>query len=211
MGRSIVAMALIGCMMWLTRPRSPSNEEGLRGWPWLIAGVGLQALWVRVLSTHATEASALAQWLPSIALFPAFRFLWLNRSYRGLWLLAIGAALNLLVMIDNGGLMPISPASVHALGYNGSTMHMHAVVTWSKDRLLGDGVAHLAGLDDRLVWAAGGVHVACSLGDVLVAVGCLVTLGEEIRRGWHADCSPVGVPSPGDGDRARVDRRTAIP
>src|SRR5947208_425214 len=52
----------------------------------------------------------------------------------------------------------------------------------SKDRLLGDGVARLAFLDDRLVWGVAGLHVASSPGDMLVAMGCLLTLGEELWR-----------------------------
>jgi len=200
MGRSIVAMAIIGYVMWLTRPRSPSAEEGLRGWPWLIAGVGLQVLWVRVLSMHATGAAALVHWLPSIALFPAFRFLWLNRSYRGLWLLAAGAALNLLVMIDNGGLMPISPATLHAIGYASPARHLHGAVMWSKDRVIGDGAAALAGLDDRITWAMAGTHVACSIGDILVIMGCLVTVGEEVwraRRSENRNIGPLAISAHG--------------
>jgi hypothetical protein len=195
MGRSVVAMVLIGCVMWLTRPRSRSSSEGLCGWPWLIAGVGLQVLWVRVLSMHATEASALVQWLPSIALFPAFRFLWLNRSYHGLWLLAVGAALNLLVMIDNGGLMPISPATLHAIGYAAPARHLHGAVMWSKDRVIGDGAAALAGLDDRIIWAMAGTHVACSIGDILVLMGCLVTVGEEVWRARRGENRSIGPPA----------------
>src|SRR5947208_9960714 len=83
-------------------------------------------------------------------------------------------------MAVNGGLMPISPAHRHALGDPRS--HVGMVLALSKDRLLGDGVARLAFLDDRLVWGVAGLHVASSPGDMLVAMGCLLTLGEELWR-----------------------------
>jgi hypothetical protein len=141
--------------------------------------VGLQVLWVRFLSLSAAPPHLL-HWLPSLALLPALRFLWLNRQYRGLWVLAAGAGLNLLAMAVNGGLMPISPSSLHALG--DPRGHVGMALALSKDRLLGDGVAHLAFLDDRLTFVVGGLHVACSPGDLLVVIGCLTTLGEELWR-----------------------------
>src|SRR5919197_1497840 len=71
-----------------------------------------------------------------------------------LQVLAIGAGLNLLVMAVNGGLMPIAPAALHALG--GPHKLAGAAVGLSKDRLLGDGEARLAFLDDRVGGGGGG-------------------------------------------------------
>ncbi len=111
-------------------------------------------LWVRQLSVQAAAPSVL-HWLPSLALLPALWFVWLNRRYAGLWLLAVGAGLNLLVMISNGGLMPIAPTSLHALGPSAPHGAVGTALALSKDRVLGDNVAHLAILDDRLIF----VHV----------------------------------------------------
>ena len=179
MGRSLLLLAVVTAALVLVRPRGPRQADGLQGWSWLAIGLALQVLWVRVLSLHAASPVVL-RWLPSLALLPALRFLWLNRRYRGLWVLAIGASLNLLVMVANGGLMPIAPPALHALG--GPHKQAGAAVGLSKDRLLGDGEARLAFLDDRLVWGVAGLHVASSPGDLLVATGCLLTLGEELWR-----------------------------
>ena len=149
----------------------------------MVLGLALQVLWVRELSLHA-GSSVLLRWLPSLALIPALRFLWLNRQYRGLWLLAAGATLNLLVMVENGGLMPIAPPVLHALG--GPHSLAGAALGLTKDRLLGDGATRLALFDDRLVWSVAGLHVAASLGDLLVAAGCVVTLGEATWRGLRS-------------------------
>ena len=180
MGRSLLIIAVLAAAVVLMRPWEQRQTGGIRGWPWLALGLALQVLWVRGLSMHSGP-SVLLHWLPSLALVPAVRFLWLNRQYRGLWLLAAGAGLNLLVMAVNGGLMPIAPSILHALG--GPHNPAGAALGLTKDRLLGDDVAHLAILDDRLVWSVAGLHIAASAGDLLVAAGCVVTLGEEIWRG----------------------------
>lgn len=182
MGRSLLILAALAVVVVLARPRGQRDAGGLRGWPWLIVGLALQVLWARELSLHAASA-VLLRWLPALALVPALRFLWLNRHYRGLWLLAGGAGLNLLVMAVNGGLMPIAPPVLHALG--GPHTQAGAALGLTKDRLLSDGVAHLAALDDRLVWSVAGLHIAASLGDLLVVAGCVATLGEEIWRDLH--------------------------
>ncbi len=145
-----------------------------------MAGLGLQLLWVRLLSRQVPGPTAL-HWLPALALLLAVRFLWLNRRYRSLRIVVAGAGLNLLVMVGNGGLMPIAPSVAHALavphGRTGTALAL------SKDRLISDRAARLAPLDDRFVVAAAGLHIACSLGDLVVVMGCVMTLVEEIQCG----------------------------
>src|ERR687885_775327 len=154
MGRSLLILAALAAAVVLVRPRGLRQTDGLQGWSWLAVGLALQVLWVRVLSLHAASPVPL-RWLPSLALLPALRFLWLNRRYRGLWVLAIGAGLNLLVMVANGGLMPIAPSALHALG--GPHKQAGAAVGVSKDRPLGGREAPPAVLDDRLGGGGGGL------------------------------------------------------
>ncbi len=206
MGRSLLILAAIGAALVLTRHQDTDNN-GLRGWPWLMLGLGLQVLWVRFLSREVAPPATL-HWLPALALLPAVRFLWLNQRYHGLWIVAAGAGLNLVVMACNGGLMPIGPGSLHALA--ATTVRSGVALALSKDRLLDDGSAHLAYLDDRLVLAVAGLHIACSPGDLLVAAGCLATLGEEVWRAardargavpWRC-CADRGADVPGVAGRA---------
>ena len=183
MGRGLLILTLLGTATMLAgrtgRASRGNGQDGLRGWPWLLAGLSLQLVWLRFLSLQTATPIPL-HWLPFLALLPALWFLWLNRRYRGLWILAAGASLNVLVMAGNGGMMPISPASLRAIG--AASAHTGAVIAFSKDRLLRDNAAHLAFLDDRLVVAAAGLRASYSLGDLLVLAGCLATLGEEIWR-----------------------------
>jgi len=189
-GRSLLILAVIGAALVFARHQD-TKHGGLQGWPWLMFGLGLQVLWVRFLSREVAPPATL-RWLPALALLPAVRFLWLNRRYHGLWIVAAGAGLNLLVMAGNGGLMPIAPSVAHALaapqGRAGTALAL------SKDRLIADRSARLAPLDDRLVVATGGLRIACSLGDLVVAMGCVLTLGEEIRWGRRSSSTRVDNP-----------------
>ena len=54
----------------------------------------------------AALAGSMALWLI---------FAWANRRLPGFWLLGLGLALNLLVIAINGGFMPISPETLHAI------------------------------------------------------------------------------------------------
>jgi len=188
MTRILLVVIVLAVAAMVARPRRGDVAGALRGWPWLAAGLALQLLWVRVVSSAASASVSsvlpgLVQWVPCLALGLALRFVWLNRRYRGLWVLAAGIGLNLLVMAANGGLMPLAPASLHALG--GSPTPVGTALAFSKDALLGNGAIRLALLDDRLVSRVAGLRIAWSLGDLLIVAGCLVTVGEDIWRGMR--------------------------
>lgn len=184
--RILLVVIILAVASLAARPRRGDVAGALRGWPWLAAGLALQLLWVRLFSSAASVSSVLpglARWAPCLALGLALRFVWLNRRYRGLWVLAAGIGLNLLVMAVNGGLMPLAPASLHALG--GAPTPVGTALAFSKDALLGNGAIRLALLDDRLVSRVAGLRIAWSLGDLLIVAGCLVTVGEDIWRGMR--------------------------
>jgi uncharacterized protein DUF5317 len=158
----------------------PIRRESLHGWPWLLLGVASVLLWTHTLSLNA-GAAAVLHWLPGLAILAALRFIWLNRSRRGLRLLAAGAACNLLVMITNGGLMPISPSTALAIGLPvRQANHTGVVLGRSKDRVIADSEVSLAYFDDRIVFKLGERHIAASIGDGIVVLGCAITLLEEL-------------------------------
>lgn len=101
-------------------------------------------------------------------------FVWLNRRQPGFWVLGLGLLLNFIVIVLNGGLMPISPETVRKIYPNVSESQ------WQVGRRLGNGkdiVLTAAGtrlefLADRFVlpgWFS--YPVAFSAGDVLIALG----------------------------------------
>ena len=158
----------------------PLKKGSVRGWGWLAVGIAVVLLWTHVLSLHGALANRLS-WFPSLALLPALRFMWLNRSYRGLCVVAAGVACNLLVMAANGGLMPIAPARLTSTGGMVSGRGAAgAILEHAKDRVLPDGQARLAFLDDRWNVKVGDRHIVASVGDGLVVLGCLLTLVEAV-------------------------------
>ena len=153
-----------------------------RGWRWLLLAMLAELFWIHVVSLQTHGSTALI-WLPSLGVVLGGVFLWQNRTRRGLWVMAVGGALNCLVMVANGGLMPLAPTALPHL----SAAHRMTgqIVTHSKDRVISEQHTRFAMLDDRLVGAVGQVRIAASVGDTLVAVGLLITLGEEIWMGAY--------------------------
>jgi hypothetical protein len=103
-----------------------------------------------------------------------FVFVWLNRKQPGLWVLGAGLVLNLLVIVANGGMMPISPEVATELFPTQPVDSWETGVRfgWSKDILLPKADTLFWWLSDCLVspeWFL--PRVAFSPGDVLIAIG----------------------------------------
>jgi hypothetical protein len=99
-------------------------------------------------------------------------FAWSNRNQPGFWALGIGLALNLSVIVLNGGLMPVSPDVVAQLVPDTSTD------AWQVGERVGWNVV-LPKTSTRLWWLSDHLLLpawfpsrkALSTGDVLIAVG----------------------------------------
>lgn len=101
-------------------------------------------------------------------------FAWLNRKQSAFWVLGIGLILNLLVIVLNGGLMPISPETLAHMsqGKPGVQWSIGSRVGTSKDVLLSPATMRLAWLSDRFLLPAWFPYQAAfSLGDVFIATG----------------------------------------
>jgi predicted MFS family arabinose efflux permease len=142
-------------------------ELRLRGTPLLAAALGIQ-LWVLTISPGPRSTAREAAYVASYVL--AIAFLALNRRVPGLWLVAVGGAMNLLAIVANGGVMP---AAAHALAradlplepprfYTNSVLVEHP-----KLMFLGDIFAVPAS------WPLSNVF---SAGDVCIALGAAVAI-----------------------------------
>ena len=97
-------------------------------------------------------------------------FVWRNRHSAGLPLLGLGLGLNLLVIVANGGFMPIAPEMVEQiLPFSHANYALYDRV--SKDIVLPITETRLWFLSDRSYIQLLGYRVAYSLGDVFIAVG----------------------------------------
>jgi hypothetical protein len=100
-------------------------------------------------------------------------FCWFNRNISGMWLLALGLLLNLLVISVNGGFMPISPQTASRLVPPDTLAKFSIGNRFDyKDILLLPGQTRLVWLSDLFLPPQGFPYqVAFSLGDLLVASG----------------------------------------
>ncbi len=155
---------------------------------WLVlAAVIPQLLIFQVPVTARLVSAEMAAGLLVISQTILLGFVLMNWRHVGIQILGIGLILNLLVIIANGGLMPISPESLQALypDFPASAMEFGVRVGSSKNILLPVSETVLAGFSDSILlpewfpWTR-----ALSLGDLLVAVGAfwLLALGKVEER-----------------------------
>ena len=167
---------------------------------WLLGGQPERLLQLHWRAAGWVLAIFAAQWLlihlagssPTLelgALFLAGQaatigWLGLNRTLPGMKVVLTGALLNGVVMLANGGFMPISPAYLAAMGLDRLTPLLNQRLPNSKDVLLLPEQIHLAWLGDclPLAWPTANVY---SPGDLLIAGGLLILLlqGMGVKRG----------------------------
>jgi len=107
--------------------------------------------------------------------FALLLFAWANRTQPAFWLLGIGLLLNLVVIVANGGLMPITPETVAHLtkAEPGLVWQVGERLGTGKDIVLNAEATRLWFLSDRFLLLPDGLgyQVAYSLGDVVIALG----------------------------------------
>jgi len=141
--------------------------------PWLLASaLAIQVLVVSVFPGPRTTFR-LVIYLGSYAL--AVVFLFLNRKIPGFWIVGTGAALNLLAIGTNSGVMPATAGALSTAGIDetGAAFANSAYVEHARLWFLGDVFATPAS------WPLANVF---SAGDVLIAVGAAWTILRTTRR-----------------------------
>jgi hypothetical protein len=156
---------------------------------WLVFIAFLPQSLVIYLSVHGpmTQASSAFCLILSQVLLLVFAFL--NRHDAGMKILMIGAALNGMVMILNGGFMPISPQTAGRLVSQNILSNIALGSRFgAKDILLLPAHTRLEWLADRFLPPSWMPHqVAFSLGDLLIAVGVFWLLARQknIEQGYN--------------------------
>jgi hypothetical protein len=132
-------------------------------------------------------------WSPPVLVFSQttlLAFVWVNRNQQGFWLLGAGLILNLVVILANGGLMPLSPetASVIFPEIAPSDWELGTRLGRSKNIILDPQDSLLSGLSDWILLPAWlPWRRAVSPGDVLISLGVVWFL---IQGGLFHDHTP---------------------
>jgi hypothetical protein len=183
----LLAALLIGLVAGIVTGGKLGNLANLSfRWPWLVVAalVVREATIVSPLSriegvqyVYAAALTALIAWT-----------IWHVRRLRGAWLVAVGAALNLIVVMANGARMPVAPVLAGSLVQRG---HAGQYV------VMGSGT-NLNWLSDW-IGVPGPLGGAYSPGDVAVALGIAFVAFFATRQGTAAatklDENPRGIGS----------------
>ena len=155
-------------------------------WGWLaLVAFGLQIYLIYFPEQVGAEFASLRVYVLVLSYALLITVIWQNRKLPGLWLLAVGLAANLAVMLLNGGYMPITLEALSQAGFahNAQRATDGVHVLFSKDIVL----AHEA----TLAWWLSDIFVLpppfpipsiFSVGDVLVALGGFWFLQECMRK-----------------------------
>ena len=113
--------------------------------------------------------------------------LWVHRGRIGVWVIFIGLATNLCVIVANGGLMPMERSTlVAAIGSERADAYRTGDwISGSKDVLVerGEGGEFVA-LGDSIILRGGGGGLVASPGDIVIWAG-LVILTVEASIAWQ--------------------------
>lgn len=155
------------------------NLEHLRfaWWPLAVGGLAVQVvLFAPPVARHVGSEGPLIYVLSTLAVMAA---LLRNLNRPGLVVIAVGAALNLVAVIANGGAMPSSPEAWMAL--NG--VAELPVTHFSNSVLIGPDTL-LPWLGDIFVWPRPlPLANVFSIGDAIIAIGTVLFLVDAMRSG----------------------------
>ena len=107
---------------------------------------------------------------------------WINRDLRGMWLIAAGAALNLLVIVANDGLMPVTPEALTQADIieHPGVVGLGTRVPHSKDIILGRDDVKLWWLSDIVVLRP--IRTIVSVGDIVITIGLFLFVQGVMMR-----------------------------
>lgn len=178
-------LAGLALAFWRRHSYQPPKLQRL----WLIFIAFLPQFFVIYLPIkHISFPDWLIALLLTVSQIGLLMFVWINRRSPGMLVLLCGVALNLTVMITNGGFMPISPNTASRLVPEEKLQEYQSGTRFgTKDVFLHPEETQFEWLADRFLppkWFP--YQVAFSLGDVFIALGVFELLANP---GIHMEFS----------------------
>lgn len=187
----VVAIVASIAVAWLQGGRFSSLTSLSVRWGGLsVAAFALQSVFIFLTPTWSARGS----WGWQELLFVGSHLLlltvvWANRGLPGVKWIGIGLVLNLLVMVANGGWMPISPEAMVRAG------HLQLVPSLDSGTRVSSSKSMVLPREETTLWFLSDIFVlgrpfplssVFSVGDVLVALGAflLIQNGMLNSRGW---------------------------
>ncbi|WP_108668673.1 DUF5317 domain-containing protein [Euzebya rosea] len=166
-----------------------------------LAGIDLRAPWLPVVVVLAQAVAlevieawyAVALGLHALTYAAAVAWLWANRRVRGLWLVGVGALLNVTAMASNGGVMPARSSGLSAAGLGPQGGFVNSAGADSALWFLGDVFAIPDGMPLANVF---------SVGDVVLITGLALLLWQLPRSDTRSPARP-DAPAPRQDVAAR--------
>ena len=176
------------------RLRSSYPKFDIRfGWVVLLALL----LQITVIYVGFGEAAVLRRFIFPSSYVLLVAFVIFNRRRIGFLVIGAGMLLNFAAIISNGGLMPVTPANIEGAGmaYRLDGVELGDAVPRSKNVLLEESDTNLRWLSDRFTWLSDSPFSVFSVGDIVIAAGLVVVLGEllllpALQRGSPDGASP---------------------
>jgi len=168
---------------------------GLSWWPLALVAFVLQTLAVQVWGRIDATQGSLWVLIP-VTHFALLPFLLRNFSFLGIRMVLVGFALNLAVMIANGGLMPVEEHAIAADGRRDvEDLQVGRAIPATKNVFVAADGSRLGALSDTIILPLPRPFTrAVSAGDLLIATGVLLAVGEVIARGRdHLKFQPLAV------------------
>lgn len=165
----------VGVLVGWTLGGDPRRIETMkfRGFAYVFTGLALQTV-VRLVPAGATRflGPALPYVYP-VSLGLVLLFIWSNRHLGPpIWLIFTGCAANVVVILANGGRMPVSLAAARLLGYDSLIRVLQAGSSGTHQALI-PGSTHLALLADLFALPPVRFAGIFSVGDILLVPGVL--------------------------------------
>jgi uncharacterized protein DUF5317 len=164
----LAAIVLGAAFGLLTRGKIENLARLQFRWPWLV----LAALIVReaILLTPLNSVEG-AQYVYLLGLVVIVGWtIWHWRRLRGIWLVTVGGALNVLVIAANGARMPVAPEAAGSLNSRGTFGQYTLMGAHTNLNFLADWIRF---------YPAPGVY---SIGDVIIALGLAIVVFLAVRN-----------------------------